>query len=92
MLSYARAVQRCKNATGAEMIVALPPVSTFDVKGSRIWETERNHLAAAIGKGAGVVMDLTPHFRKAQKGRGEMLGGAETANWRWSTKRTARCG
>ena len=73
VLSYARAVQRCKNATGAEMIVALPPVSTFDVKGSRIWETERNHLAAAIGKGAGVVMDLTPHFRKAQKGRGEML-------------------
>jgi hypothetical protein len=73
VLSYARAVQRCKRATGAEMIVALPPVSTFDVKGSRIWETERNHLAAAIGTGAKVVMDLTPHFRRAQKGRGEML-------------------
>ncbi len=71
--AYARAVQRCKAATGAEMIVALPPVSTFDVKGSRLWETERNHLAAAIGSGARVVMDLTPYFRRAQAGRGEIL-------------------
>ena len=66
MLSYARAVQRCKNATGAEMIVALPPVSTFDVKGSRIWETERNHLAAAIVQ-AGVVMDLTLTFGRRRR-------------------------
>jgi hypothetical protein len=71
--SYARAVQQCKRATGADVVVALPPVSTFDVKGSGFWETERNHLAAAIGSHAKVVMDLTPHFRKAQKGRGEIL-------------------
>ncbi len=71
--SYARAVQRCKKATGAEIIVALPPVSTFDVKGSNFWETERNHLAAAIGGQAKTVMDLTPHFRQGQKGRGEVL-------------------
>jgi len=73
VLSYARAVQRCKRATRAEMIVALPPVSTFDVKGSSMWQTERNHLAAAIGTNAKAVIDLTPHFRSKQKGRGEVL-------------------
>jgi len=73
IISYARAVQQCQRATGAVMIVALPPISTFDVKGSAIWQTERNHLAAAIGGGAKIVMDLTPYFRKQQEGRGEIL-------------------
>ena len=71
--SYANAIRNCKRATGADIIVALPPVSTFDVNGSAIWQTERNHLAAAIGSQASMVIDLTPHFRLAQKGRGEML-------------------
>jgi lysophospholipase L1-like esterase len=71
--SYARAVRQCKRATGADIIVALPPVSTFDIKGSAIWQTERNHLAAAIGSQANAVIDLTPHFRQAQAGRGEVL-------------------
>ena len=71
--SYAHAIRACKRATGATIIVALPPVSTFDLNGSAIWPTERNHLAAAIGNKAKAVVDLTPHFRAAQKGRGEML-------------------
>ena len=71
--SYARAVHACRRATQATMIVALPPVSTFDVKGSKMWEKERNYLAAAIGVHAKIVMDLTPHFRRAQSGKGEVL-------------------
>jgi lysophospholipase L1-like esterase len=71
--AYARAVRDCGRRTGATMVVVLPPVSTFDVKGSRAWKQERDKLKQMVGRSAAAVVDLTPALRNAGQGRGEIL-------------------
>jgi hypothetical protein len=71
--TYNRAVQACKKATGAPIIVALPPVSTFDLKGSEQWSAEYARMKTDLGDVASAVIELTPIFRAAQAGRGVVL-------------------
>jgi len=71
--SYVRAVQDCGRRTGAKMIVALPPISSFDVKGSQAWQQERDRIKQLLGTSVVDVIDLTPALRNAGQGRGEVL-------------------
>ncbi len=71
--SYAYAVRRCKEATGAEVLAVLPPISTFDLHGSRVWSLEERVLGARMQDLGAGLLELTPRFRAAQAGRGEVL-------------------
>ena len=71
--SYVRAVQDCGRMTGAKMVVVLPPISTFDVKGSQAWQNERDRLRQLLGSSVHAVIDLTPNLRTAGQGKGEVL-------------------
>ena len=88
--SYVRAVQDCGRRTGAKMMVALPPISSFDVKGSQAWKNERDQLQQRLGNSVSTVIDLTPHLRKAGQGRGEVLiqQGGKLAVFDQDSKRT----
>lgn len=72
-VTYNRAVQACKKATGVPIIVALPPVSTFDRKGSEKWPSEYAQINTDLGDVASAIIEMTPVFRAAQAGRGVVL-------------------
>ena len=76
--------------TGAKMIVALPPISSFDVKGSQAWQNERDQLQRRLASAVSTVIDLTPHLRAAGQGRGEVLiqQGGKLAVFDQESKRT----
>jgi len=69
---YEETLNGCKAATGAKMLAVMPPISTFDVRGSMGYEEEERLLLEALGEGQ-PLLDLTKAFRDAQKGRGEIL-------------------
>jgi lysophospholipase L1-like esterase len=70
---YVQAVRACQQATGAKVLVVLPPISTFDLRGSQEWEGERDSLSQQLQPSGIGVLELTDIFRKAQQGRGEIL-------------------
>ena len=72
------------------MVVVLPPVSSFDVRGIQVWNQELNKLKELIGDIAEAVVDLSPALREAGKGRGEVLiqQGQQLAVFDQDTKRT----
>jgi lysophospholipase L1-like esterase len=71
--SYTRAAKACKRATGAPLIVVLPPVSTFDLKGTANWSKERDRITAELGSSVDGIVELSPIFKAAQAGRGVAL-------------------
>lgn len=71
-MQYKNTLERCKNATGAAFLAVLPPVSTFDVRGSLHYQQEGRLLRNALGSEI-PVLELTDLFREAQKGRGVAL-------------------
>lgn len=71
--TYNQGVKACKKGTGADIIVALPPVSTFDVRGSQNWANEHKRIESDLGSTASAIVELTPIFRNAQAGRGVAL-------------------
>jgi lysophospholipase L1-like esterase len=70
---YVGALKQCAQATGAQLIVVLPPVSTFDVRGSESWEREADQLQKRLAQHDIPIIELTGGFRAAQQGRGEIL-------------------
>ncbi len=72
-VTYNQSVQACKRATGAHIVVALPPVSTFDVKGSQNWSREYKQIQTDLGTTASAIVEMTPIFRERQAGRGVVL-------------------
>jgi hypothetical protein len=70
---YAQAVRACQQATGAKILVILPPISTFDLRGNQAWSGERDALSQQLQPAGIGVLELTDIFRKAQAGRGEVL-------------------
>ena len=51
----------------APVVLVLPPVSTFDVKGSRAWREEEARIRERLATVP--ILELTPAFREAQRGR-----------------------
>jgi len=70
---YVDAVQRCQRATGARILAVLPPISAFDLHGSRVWEQEYQGLRSRLLTQGIQVVELTPVFRAAGAGQGEVL-------------------
>ena len=70
---YVDAVRRCARSSGARVMVVLPPISTFDLHGGRVWQQEHQALAPALLSSQVPVLELTPTFRSSQRGRGEVL-------------------
>lgn len=70
---YAQAVEQCASATRVPVIVVLPPVSQFDLHGSRVYRSEQQGLQQRLAPRGIPVVELTDVFREAQKGRGETL-------------------
>ena len=70
---YVQSVKACQQATGAQLLVVLPPISTFDLRGSQNWSSERDALSQQLKPAGIIVLELTPAFRQAQAGRGEIL-------------------
>ncbi len=69
--SLAQGARDCAAATGARIVVVLPPISTFDAHGSTAYVAEAPELQALL---PGIdVIELTGVFRAAQAGRGEVL-------------------
>lgn len=65
--NYARAIHQTRSALpNVKLHVVLPPISTFDLRGSRAWEGE---LAALSGSLPCPVDETTPFFREAQQSR-----------------------
>ncbi len=71
--SYSNAVRRCMKATGAKVVAVLPPISTFDLHGSRVWKLEQQVLTERMRALGASLLELTPIFRAGQAGRGEVL-------------------
>ncbi len=69
---YVDAVRRCAWATGARVLVVLPPVSTFDLHGGAVWSQEQRSLTERLGAVGIRVLELTPVFRQAGQGQGEV--------------------
>ncbi len=69
---YAQGVRDCEAATGAPVVVFLPPISRFDLHGLRDGPAERGQILARLGPTANVT-ELTDGFRAAQGQRGETL-------------------
>lgn len=74
---YARGVASCARATGARLVVVLPPVSSFDLHGSGVYRAELAGLSERLAPGGVPVVELTDVFRAAQAGRGERLERAQ---------------
>lgn len=70
---YVDAVQRCQRATGARVLAVLPPISAFDLHGGRVWEQEHQGLRSRLLTQGVQVVELTPVFRAAGAGQGEVL-------------------
>ncbi len=70
---FVKAIQSCGHATGAQMVAVLPPISSFDLRGRRAWREEEAALKQLLDVRGVPVIELTPHFRQAQRGRGEVL-------------------
>ena len=70
--AFVRSVESCRRATGAEVMVVLPPISTFDLFGQEVMEEENEALRRRFGDEM-VILDLTGPFREAQRGHGEWL-------------------
>ncbi len=63
--NYARAIHLAKKALPqVKLYVVLPPISTFDLRGSAAWPNELSGLTRALPC---PVEELTPLFRDAQK-------------------------
>jgi hypothetical protein len=71
-IQYKNTMQACQRATGAKLLVVLPPISTFDFRGAQAYRKEGEHLRAALGPNQ-PVLELTDTFRAAQKGKGVAL-------------------
>ena len=52
---------------GVRVALILPPVSTFDVRGSQVYQREEQLLTAALVPQGGPVVDLTEAFRSEAK-------------------------
>ena len=70
---YRDALLTCAEALDAKAVAVLPPISTFDAHGSQVWEKESRALAQELEPRGVTVVELTPAFRAAQAGRGEVL-------------------
>lgn len=70
---FVKAIQSCGRSTGAQMVAVLPPISTFDLRGLRAWQDEEAALKKLLDVRGVPVVELTPHFRQAQEGRGAVL-------------------
>jgi hypothetical protein len=71
-MQYKKTLESCQKATGAKVLVVLPPISTFDVRGNQHYQQEGRLLRKALGQEV-PVLELTDLFREAQKGRGVAL-------------------
>ena len=61
---FARSVRQVQQIVAPTPVaVVMPPVSTFDVKGSQAWQEERRRIEGAVAPVP--VLDLTPAFREA---------------------------
>ncbi|GDX79741.1 hypothetical protein LBMAG42_15520 [Deltaproteobacteria bacterium] len=69
--SLAQGARDCAAATGARIVLVLPPISTFDAHGSTAYVSEAPELQALLP--GTQVIELTDTFRAAQQGRGEVL-------------------
>lgn len=70
--TYRRSIQTIRSAIGPiPMVIILPPVSTFDVMGSQIWEAERDRIQRMVPDVP--VLDLTEAFRAALPRPGVVL-------------------
>ncbi len=69
--SLAQGARDCAGATGARIVLVLPPISTFDAHGATAYVSEAPELKALLS-GTDVI-ELTDVFRAAQRGRGEVL-------------------
>ena len=70
---YRDALLQCAKVLDAKAVAVLPPISTFDAHGSEVWEQESRALTQELEPRGVVVVELTPAFRAAQAGRGEVL-------------------
>jgi len=70
---FVRSMKACAQATRAELVVVLPPISTFDLRGQRSWQDEERALKKLLRAEGVPVVELTPHFQAAQEGRGVVL-------------------
>ena len=70
---FIEAMTRCRAAIGTPVLVVLPPISTFDFHGERVWREEHQELRQRLGRQRVEVVELTGHFREAQAGEGEVL-------------------
>ncbi len=70
---YRDALLACADALDAEAVAVLPPISTFDLRGSHVWEQEYRALDRELRARGVTVVELTPAFRAGQQGRGEIL-------------------
>lgn len=68
---YAETLRACQRATGARILAILPPISTFDVRGSQDYLSEFASLQKQLADVP--VLELTDVFRAAQQGLGEVL-------------------
>jgi len=70
---FVRSMRACAQATKAKMVVVLPPISTFDLRGQQSWKDEERALKKLLTAEGVPVVELTPHFQEAQEGRGVVL-------------------
>lgn len=69
--ALAQGARDCAAVTRARLVVALPPISTFDAHGSGVYGSEAGALRRLL---PGVdVIELTDVIRAAQQGKGEVL-------------------
>jgi hypothetical protein len=71
--AVAEQITLCQASLGHPVVVALPPLSTFDPQAFGRSEKERAELEQLLRHRRIPVMDLTPVLAAAQKGRGEVL-------------------
>ncbi len=70
---YVGDLRRCVEALRVPTLAILSPISTFDPNGSVVYKEEHRKLKEQLKPDGIDVIDLTRGFRKAQRGRGEVL-------------------
>jgi hypothetical protein len=75
---FVRALRSCQLETETQMVVVLPPISTYDLRGRAAWQDEEAALKRMLSVRKVPMIELTPIFRQAQEGRGDALVLTET--------------
>ncbi len=71
--SYQDAVRGCRQALGTDVLVILPPISSFDRNGRQVRHGELAALEASLGAEGIPIVELTDIFWEAQGNRGERM-------------------